>query len=156
MESLRLGGVEQVNAMTLTIQTAKENLAKAREDVQFWENALRLLSDPRIANGGEESKTVATPPPTPPASPRPYGELKRRVFAALPEWNQTKVVNTKWIVAKLQADGFVFASKTPAISVNEALVTLEGDELAFMGLKKGVSRYWKKGAKSQAAPEEAA
>jgi hypothetical protein len=127
----------------IDLKTIDENLAKAKADVTFWETAKALFLDPRIM---QATSTKPTPPMAPPAAgqqPRPYGELKKKVLEALPEWGQPPV-STVMLVLQMEEAGYVFASKTPAISVNEALVGLEAEELAFMVEKRGVTRFWTK------------
>lgn len=136
--------------MALTIQSAKENLEKAKADVQFWENAVRLLSDPRI-----EGAATASHAPKKPA-PRPYGELKRRALAALPEWKVGgPCYTTTGIVQRMEQAGYVFASKTPSISVNEALMNLQKEGLTTVGAMKSGVRYWTKAPLKEEAPAEA-
>jgi hypothetical protein len=140
--------------MTLTIQIAAENLVKAREDVQFWENALRVLRDPRLAAVAEPNAAPSKPAHREPA-PRLYGELKRRVLAALPEWKEGgDCYSTTGIVSRMEKDGYVFASKTPAISVNEALVKLQKEGLAIVGANRSGVRYWIKAPPQNQEPPE--
>jgi hypothetical protein len=136
--------------MSLDLKTVEANLAKAKEDVRFWEEALRVLRDPRLAEfltpkapaniTSFTNITQVDDEPTPIV--RPYGELKRRVQAALPP--QTgQAVSTAMIVEKMEADGYVFASKTPTISVNEALVNLEKEGIAVVAAQIGPTRFWR-------------
>jgi hypothetical protein len=153
-------GNERVNPlMALTIQIASENLMKAREDVQFWENALRVLRDPRIAavDAPEAAPRSSSPAVEKEPAPRLYGELKRRVLSVLPEWKDGgDCYSTAGIVKRMEAGGYVFASKTPGISVNEALVNLEKEGLAVIGAKQKGVRFWIKAPpKDQETPEGA-
>jgi hypothetical protein len=132
------------------LKTIDENLAKAKADVTFWETARAVFVDPRIA------QVAPTQPALQAASPnhlqRPYGELKKKVLEALPDWGKV-AFSTAMLVEQMEKAGYVFASKTPAISVNEALVNLEAEELAFMVEKRGVTRFWTKmQPKRQEAP----
>lgn len=129
----------------IDLKTINERLAKAKEDVLFWERAKALFLDPRISGQVEPPQAPQTLPlPIPLAiTPRPYGELKRRVLEALPDWGQ-QPVTTNDLVATIEASGYTFVSKTPAVSVNEALVTLEAEGLSFMVVKQGITRFWTK------------
>jgi hypothetical protein len=154
MESLRQAlhsGSDKVNTMTLSIQSAKENLAKAKEDVQFWENAVRLLSDPRIENAASTSRAPKKP------LPRPYGELKRQVLAALSDWKiGCPCYSANGIVGRMEDAGYVFATKTPSISVNEALVNLQKEGLAAVAMQKNGVRFWAKAPPKAEKPPDAA
>jgi hypothetical protein len=46
---------------------------------------------------------------------RPYGELKRKVLEALPDWGQ-KAVSPSMLVEQMEKAGYVVASKTPGIA----------------------------------------
>jgi hypothetical protein len=127
----------------IDLKTINENLAKANEDVAFWEKARVLFLDPRMAQAASTQLT-ALPTASPVGSQvRPYGELKRRVLESLPEWGE-RPLNTNSLVEKMEQSGYVFSSKTPPISVNEALVALEAEGSAFMVEKIGVARFWTK------------
>ncbi len=129
----------------IDLATINERLAKAKEDVAFWERALAVFLDPRIAQVSVAKPVIKLPEPTQLSpGPRPYGELKRKGFEALPDWGSHATVRTSDIVDKLTAAGYMFASITPAVSVNEALVTLESEDKAFMFEKIGNTRYWMK------------
>ena len=142
--------------MTIDLRTAEANLVKAREDAAFWENAIKILRDPRISGALPHSDVAGfsfVQAPVLP-TPRPYGELKKRVYEALPNWGIAPV-NTNQLVDTMERSGFVFTSKTPSISVNEALVNLETEGLAFMAYKSGVSRFWTKTQKKDQGTAEA-
>lgn len=139
------GGECRTTKPMIDLKQIDEYLAKAKEDVAFWERARAVFLDPRIAQVSVSEPLDTLPEPIPvSAMPRPYGELKRKVFEALPPWGSGNALTTSAIVAKLMAQGYVFVSKTPAIAVNEALVTLEADGDAFMATKVGNARYWTK------------
>jgi hypothetical protein len=136
--------------MNFDLQTVKQELEKAKAEVRFWEDALRVLTDPRVAGLVKPTPVTGfvisqSPQQAVVAAAaniqRPYGELKRKVFDHLPRWGEHPVTTTQ-IVERMEAGGYVFASKTPSISVNEALVTLESEERAFMVTKQGITRFW--------------
>jgi hypothetical protein len=138
----------------IDLKTINENLAKAKEDVLFWEKAKALFLDPRISQAFPV-RLNGLPTPTPlNALPRPYGEVKKKVFEALPKWGDPSV-STSMLVERMEKGGYVFVSKAPAISVNEALVNLEAEGLAFMVEKRGVTRYWTKMQPKRQEPAEA-
>lgn len=141
----------------IDLKTIDDNLAKAKEDVIFWENAKALLMDPRISQMGKASGPAPTPEPVPPAvtvmvpGPRPYGELKRKVYETLPEAGESGMTTAEISFAMLRA-GFVFNSRVPAIAVNEALASL-GEQVQVVG-KKGLAKLWTKGERQE--PEQSA
>ncbi|MDR3735206.1 MAG: hypothetical protein P4L10_06675 [Acidobacteriaceae bacterium] len=129
--------------MTIDLKTIESNLAKAKLDVLFWEKARAVFSDPRVA-AVVGSAELVQPRPTlleQVTAQKPYGELKRRVYALLPGFEDDGLT-TSAIVGMMQNAGYIFASKYPPISVNEALVTLAGEGKARIVGKRGVSNLW--------------
>ena len=131
----------------IDLKTIDEHLAKAKEETAFWERARAVVLDPRIANIAE-TPAIKPPPKTallpglgPP--PRPYGELKRKVLEALPEYGSDGVTTTE-IAVVMEQSGYQFATRTPGIAVNEALVSL-GDQVKIVG-RRGIAKLWTKGA----------
>lgn len=141
----------------IDLKTIDDNLAKAKEDVIFWENARALFLDPRISQIGEISASTTVPASLPPAdtvivpAPRPYGELKRKVYETLPAAGQSGMTTAEISLAMIH-DGFIFASRVPAIAVNEALASL-GEQAQVVG-KRGLAKLWTKGRKQE--PEQSA
>jgi len=131
---------------SIDLNTIDEKLAKAKEEVAFWERAKAVFLDPRISQ-------IAAPPTTGNFSirprPRPYGELKRRVWETLPPAGHPGIT-TQEIADAMQRSGFVFVSQTPMIAVNEALVSLE-DQVQNVG-KRGLAKLWTKGEGKTEAP----
>ena len=124
----------------IDLTTIDERLAKAKEDVAFWERARSIFIDPRISLVELDRERLPVAQPLSPATPhRPYGELKRKVLEVLPPYGSVGTT-TNEIVSGMQRGGYVFASRVPAIAVNEALVSL-GDE-AFMAGRRGISKLW--------------
>jgi hypothetical protein len=136
--------------MTLDINTIEENLAKAKADMEFWEKAKIVLTDPRISGvidhrAATHSTTVAPAPPV-----RAYGELKKRVYGLLPAYGEGGTTTTE-IVEELKADGYVFISKHPGMAVNEALNALEKDKKAYVAAKRGIAKVWTRGERKTPA-----
>ena len=135
----------------IDLKTIDERLAKAKEDVAFWESARAVFLDPRIS--GDEAKPVSIGKPAEPrqiqvrlrpafAHPRTYGELKRRVLEFVPDFG-TQPMTTTEIAAAMITSGYSFASRSPTIAVNEALASL-GDRVKVVG-KQGLAKLWTKG-----------
>lgn len=137
----------------IDLKTIDERLEKAKADVKFWEDARRVLLDPRISGlGTTQNLKLESPfPPPPPRSS--YGDLRKRVaeFLAVAP---LEGVTTQEIADGLQQSGYIFSAKNPVIAVNEALQAL-GGEAEPVG-KKGNSKLWaRKGTKNEGASEEA-
>ncbi len=129
----------------IDLKTIDENLAKAKEDVAFWEKARVVFLDPRITQAQQSLPLQSLPVPFPiPPAPRPYGEVKRRVLAVLPERDQPGL-STAELADRLTREGFVFVAKVPSIAVNEALRSLLEEGKAVNAGMRGISKLWTKG-----------
>jgi hypothetical protein len=138
--------------MTLTLQTVEENLKQAEADVEFWKQAKRLLSDPRMAVATAPSVVTAPAPPSY-VSPEPYGDVRQEVYKHLPPFG-AQPVGTGALVATLLNNGFRFRAKHQQMAVIDALRILETEEKAFMARRDGIAKLWTKGApKDQGATE---
>jgi hypothetical protein len=145
----------------LSLDSIEEHLAKAKEDAAFWERARAIMADPRMkaisASEPQRTSSVAVAFSAP-SIPQAYGELKKNVYAVLPDAdaNIGARVTTQQIVSSLKQGGYVFKAKEPTIAVNGALMTLEEKGLAESCGKRGNAKLWrKKRQKSQEAPEGA-
>jgi hypothetical protein len=158
------------NLMHLDMHIIDERIAKAKEELIFWENARIVLLDPRIVQLAPPAPPAApaapaAAPATPPAqdppmgtpsAPRVYGELKQKVYSVLPDFESNQVAPIGWIIQQLGAIGYVFKAKDPSIAVNGALVSLQEQGLVESPQKKGNTKFWrKKPAINQEAPEGA-
>jgi hypothetical protein len=147
--------------MAIDLKTIDEQLAKAKEEAEFWARARAVLADPRLkAISTTESQPTngASGIPSAPSVPGAYGELRNGVYAVLPDAdaNIGARVTTQQIVSLLGQRGYVFKSKEPTIAVNGALMALEGKGLAESYGKRGNAKLWrKKKQKSQEATEVA-
>lgn len=85
--------------VSISIEKIEENLAKAKEELEFWERAKSLLLDPRIAslNADAASHPYAAPPSAsavsdhystplnPHAAPEPYIAPVEPISTSAPE-----------------------------------------------------------------------
>lgn len=130
----------------INLKAIDEHIAKAKEDLAFWERARSIFIDPRMAQLDQPSyQDIISLSPLPIMSinpVRPYGELKRKVYEHLPSFGAAGIMVVD-IVRQMQEQGYVFAAKVPAIAVNEALVSL-GDS-AYLAGRRGISKLWTKG-----------
>jgi hypothetical protein len=132
--------------MAIDLKAINERLAKAKEEVSFWETARALFLDPRM-----EAISGAIVPPKQlelvSSGRKPaYGELQQMVLDILPGGDVVidNCVTTADIVGKLEANGYLFQAKEPAIAVNGALVALEEKGLAEWIGKESRSKLWRK------------
>src|ERR1039458_9461199 len=128
---------------SLSLEAIYERLAKAKEDVAFWERARAVFTDPRIMQDeqNQQHTPIATRPST---GPRAYGEQVERVLGVLPSAESRASINTRQSVDLLQKDGYVFQAGDPQVAVNGALVALEGQGLAQQVGKVGNAKLWRK------------
>ena len=109
---------ETVAEMDSKIAAATIALQAATEELNFMKQARIILANPRAAGITFHMKDDEAP------KAAAYGGLKRSVFACLSE---TEPITPQSIVDLMQAQGYTFRSKTPGISVNEALQTLKNE-----------------------------
>lgn len=129
--------------MALDMNTIDQNLAKARADVEFWEKVKEVFSDPRIA--GPDAAPIATLlRPRPVNSARGgYGDQKRSVFGALPDYGQMGRTSAQ-LIESMKGNGYVFVAKYPIASVNDSLKALADEGKATVVGKDGVANLWTK------------
>jgi len=114
---------ETVAELDAKIAAAQAALQLASDELNYMKQARSILANPRASaitfhvKSEEETKAPA------------YGGLKRSVFSCLSE---TEAQTPQSIVEIMQAQGYTFRSKTPAISVNEALQTLKNEGKAIL------------------------
>lgn len=140
--------VDTVAELDARIIVALQAVNSATEQYRFLQQARIVLASP-LALGisfhiAEEEQ---------PASliPSAYGGLKRSVFSCLSEVDGG---TPQTIVETMQAQGYTFRSKTPAISVNEALQTLKSEGKAILfGKSPTGANLWTK-AKGVAEPSD--
>jgi hypothetical protein len=130
----------------VNLQALEEQIAKAKEDLEFLEKARAVLADPRISGilGPQPRPVTATQIDTSPITPKPYGELKDKVFSFLPEADTRADITVNEIVEKMLAEGYRFTAKEYGIAVNGALVALEAADRAQTVGKKGNAKLWRK------------
>ena len=146
--------------MAIDLNTAKDRLAQARADVDFYANLVKLLGDPRLS-GVVDSPTVLVSPAQavvmpsppfvletgfvpPPTKRSPRGEVRRKVNEVLPEIDG-EAISTARILELLTAKGYIFVSKHPLMAINDALGELQGEGKAKLAKRVGVTNYWTKG-----------
>ena len=136
---------ETVAELDAKIAAAQTALQAATDDLNYLKQVRVILSSPRAAGitfhikSEEETKSVI------------YGGLKRSVFSCLSE---TDAQTPQSIVETMQAQGYTFRSKTPAISVNEALQTLKTEgKAALSGKSPSGANLWL-AEKGVLAPED--
>jgi hypothetical protein len=127
------------------IQTVEDNLSKARADVEFWESAKRILTDPRIALVSHKAPLIVVPQSTQYVL-RPYGTVKAAVYMALPEFGEEAKTSTD-LVGMLRKNGHPLGAKQPGVTVNDALVALEAEKKAINVGRSGASKLWTKVSK---------
>jgi hypothetical protein len=145
-------------AMTIDIQTARQRLIKAKEDVDFYANLVRILSDPRLAGMSAPAYAqidllpTAPPPatqvsesdtPVPTAKRSPRGEVRRKVSETLPKFG-SEGITTSQIHETICATGYQFVSKHPLMAINDALAELETQGEAQLVGRRGVTNFWSK------------
>jgi hypothetical protein len=143
------------------LDTIEEMIAKTKADLAFWEEAKRVLTDPRMR--GLESISPPTqmqmPLPARPIKvngiPQGYGSVHNAVFAVLPRFGSMPMGSAD-IVRTLLAGGFQFRAKHQVMAVNDALGILETAGKAVVVRREGVAKLWtKKETETQEAPEGA-
>ena len=132
--------------MAIDLKTIDEKLAKAREDLAFWENLRSAFLDPRVTgddlNIREPKRYLirgGAKPSHMHAGRAPYGEIRKRVLEALPPFGQTPLRSTE-IADAMVRSGYVFKARTPSIAVNGALVALGSS--VHMAKSDGLSKLW--------------
>ena len=124
--------------MSFDMETIESSLAKAKADVEFWESAKRVLSDPRIS-GLVRGETA----PFSGSAYRAYGDVRRAVIKHLPHFG-TQPTTTTDLISNMEVGGYVFTAKQPTVAVNDALVGMEKQGLAVCVGRAGISKLWTK------------
>lgn len=121
--------IDTVAELDAKIAAAQKSLQLATEQFNYLRQARAILASPLALDIPFHliSEDVTKVPETP-----TYGGLKRSVFSCLSE---TDGNSPQAIVEIMQSQGYVFRSKTPAISVNEALQTLRTEGKAELSGK---------------------
>ena len=146
--------------MLITLQTAKERLAAAQKDVEFYTDLVRLLSDPRLADSanpaignvakGTDLNYTFGEASTPLRSP--HGEVRQKVLSILP-LGGGKPMSTTGIKDALERSGYSFVSKHPIMAINDALGALREEGEVDKVQTIGVTNYWARKAKDQGTAE---
>jgi hypothetical protein len=169
--------------MSLTIEQIDAKITKAVAEVSFaqqklsyWRNLREVISNPLFAELSSDpiQSSPSTVIPTTlyaiesgiPVPARKYGEIKRLTLECLPDSGNP--ITPQELAERIKATGFVFKTKTPAISVNDTLQTLQKEnKVRFMGRSSSNAGLWLKAslsfaefvrtqeAKGQEAPEGA-
>jgi len=118
---------ETVAALDARILAATQAVQSATEELNYLRGIRGYLVHPKAAG-----IVFHVAPEDNGVKPQGYGGLKRSVFSILSE---TEAQTPQSIVEAMQAQGFSFRSKTPSISVNEALQTLKTEGKAVLAGK---------------------
>lgn len=133
--------------MALTVQQVDAKIEEAKKTLDFWVKAREVVANPLFA---ELSSAVPAGRMTPPpdrvfvmqsgeAIPI-YGALKRRTLDSL---SYQTPMTPQQLADALAKGGYVFRTKTPAISVNDALQTLQVEGKAkFVGRGASNAGLW--------------
>lgn len=126
--------------MAFTIEQLDQKIIEAQGKLDYWKGLREMVLNPLFREleqspNGHRSETRdalmqalrdSTPRPTTP-SPE-YGAIRRMTLDALPF--EGEGVTTNQLAEQLISQGYVFKSKWPTISVNEALRTLQAQGVA--------------------------
>ncbi|HTC74895.1 MAG TPA: hypothetical protein VK684_04935 [Edaphobacter sp.] len=145
--------IQQIDAK---IASAEAEVSVAQEKLSYWRNLRDVVSNPlfaELSSAPFTSSPVAAPSPTRyptrsgiPASARKYGEIKRLTLECLPESGNP--VTPQELAERISATGYVFKTKTPAISVNDTLNTLQKEnKVSFVGKSPSNAGLWLKASK---------
>lgn len=125
--------------MAIDISTIEANLTQAKADVEFWESAKRILTDPRIKGTEAATQTSFLEAPV----YRPYGSIKSAVEQALPAYGEEAVTSTQ-LVENLRASGFPLTAKQPGVAINDSLTALRKEGKAYLAGSRGIAKLWTK------------
>ena len=133
--------------MLLSIKQVEAKITEAEQALEFWKKALEIVANPLFA----ELSTTAAPelnPRSVTSSPigispeRRYGELKRLTLKCLPFEGE---LTPQMLADRISAAGYVFRTKTPAISVNDALQSWQEDgKVIFLGRASSNAGLWRR------------
>jgi hypothetical protein len=125
--------------MALTIELIDQKIAQTQEVLDYWKKVREVLNNPLFAELSAEIPvthsasaprpiSIASVPTWTPAAKTRYGELKRLTLECLPE--DGGGITPQELADVIARTGFVFQTKTPAISVNDTLNTLRAEKKA--------------------------
>jgi hypothetical protein len=142
--------IHQIEAKIVSAETA---VKVAQEKLSYWRNLRAVVSNPLFAELSSETLTIS-PAIAPslahypiesgvPVPKKTYGEIKRLTLECLPE--NGNPLTPQELAERIMATGFVFRTKTPAISVNETLQTLHKEnKVSFLGKSPSNAGLWLK------------
>ena len=142
--------IQQIDAK---IASAEAQVSAAQEKLSYWRSLRDVISNPLFAElSSEPIQSSPSPTPSPnrypiesgmPIPPRKYGEVKRLTLECLPDSGNP--VTPQELAERIMATGFVFQTKTPAISVNDTLQTLQKEgKAAYIGKASNNAGLWLK------------
>jgi hypothetical protein len=115
--------------MAFTLEHIEKQIAKAEEALEYWEDLRDMVANPLFSALEERPLLLDTnvkelPKPFPIESnvllpERRYGLLKKTLVECLT--TSMPGMTPQELATKMQERGFVFETKTPAISVNDTL-----------------------------------
>jgi hypothetical protein len=145
--------------MALTVQQIDLKIEESRKTLDFWVKAREVVANPLFAElSSAPASGRMTPPPerhyvtqTGEAFPL-YGELKRRALQLLSYDVETTPQQLAEAIART---GYTFKTKTPAISVNDTLQTLQAEGKAkHVGKTSSNAGLWIKTEKNYEKTQE--
>ncbi|HWZ01950.1 MAG TPA: hypothetical protein VNX17_12745 [Edaphobacter sp.] len=145
--------IQQIDAK---IASAEAEVSVAQEKLSYWRNLRDMVSNPlfaEISSGSVQASPSVAPSliryPIESGIPVPtkrYGEIKRLTLECLPESGNP--VTPQELAERIAATGYVFQTKTPAISVNDTLNTLQKEnKVRFVGKSPSNAGLWLKASK---------
>lgn len=131
------------------ISQAEATLAEATKKLEYWRNVRDVVNNPLFAELSSIPASVIMAPSyrietgIPSPSPSQYGQLKRLTLECLPDKGEP--VTPQKLAELIAATGFEFRTRTPAISVNDALNTLQKKGMVrFVGKSSSNAGLWLK------------
>ncbi|MCU1249379.1 MAG: hypothetical protein JWQ49_2408 [Edaphobacter sp.] len=135
------------------IASAEAEVSVAQEKLSYWRNLRDVISNPlfaELSSAPFTSSPVVAPSLTRypiesgiPVPAKRYGEIKRLTLECLPESGNP--VTPQELAERIAATGYVFKTKTPAISVNDTLNTLQKEnKVSFLGKSPSNAGLWLK------------
>jgi hypothetical protein len=128
--------------VAFTLEQVDEKIAQARRVLDYWTNLKEALNNPLFAELSIESQKpspaanhptgipIAAPPSWSGSPKSQYGRLKRLALECLPAIGNG--VTPRGLADLISKTGYVFQTKTPYISVNDALNTLRKERKALL------------------------
>jgi hypothetical protein len=140
--------IQQIDAK---IANAVAEVSVAQQKLSYWRNLREVISNPLFAELSSDPIQSSPSMVIPtyaiesgiPVPAKKYGEIKRLTLECLPESGNP--VTPQELAERIAATGYVFKTKTPAISVNDTLQTLQKEgKAAYVGKAPNNAGLWLK------------